>query len=144
MAMILIIEDNPTTAYIQSALLGKLGLGVSVVQEGEDAVAVMKDMKPDIVVLDLVLTSRSGTEILKDMGKDPALKNIPLIAYSANVDKQDAVFKEYRDTYFSLHQEEPLVVNKIPKPQEDRVELPAMIASLLKKKGIPLPPGLNS
>lgn len=144
MATILIIEDDPTTAYIQTALLGKLGLGVLVVQEGQDAIHVMKDIKPDVVVLDLILTSRSGTEILSDMARHPELKDIPIVAYSANVDPQDKVFHDYRKTYQALRQAEPLVVNKIPKPREIRQELPRAIATLLEEAGISLPPELIS
>lgn len=143
MLTILIVEDDPTTAFIQTALLEKLGLSVSVVTRGNEAINAMKSQRPDVVVLDIILPGRLGTEILADMAKDPELKDLPIVASTANADEHDLVFQTFRDKYMQFRQEEPLVVNKIPKQREIRIELPEAIATLLQKRNIPLPPALT-
>jgi CheY-like chemotaxis protein len=139
MPTILIVEDDAPTAFIQKAVLEGLGLAVSIVDRGALAIQTMKDQKPDVVVLDLIMPFRSGIEILSEMAEDPYLQSLPVIACSGSVDDQDDAYREFRKRFVELRKEEPVVVNKIPRPKENRIELPHAVALLLEKKGVPLP-----
>ncbi|MCX2931320.1 response regulator [Mycobacterium sp. CVI_P3] len=58
--------------------------------DGESALQRIKDARPDIVVLDLLMPKRSGIEILKEMRADPETIGIPVIVAS-NLGQKDIV-----------------------------------------------------
>ncbi|MGY4711703.1 response regulator [Mycolicibacterium sp. CBM1] len=58
--------------------------------DGESAVARIKDARPDVVVLDLLMPKRSGIEILREMRADPQTRDIPVIVAS-NLGQRDIV-----------------------------------------------------
>ena len=49
---------------------------------GEDGLRKMREVKPDLVLLDLVMPKKDGYEVLEEMGKDETLKQIPVIIIS--------------------------------------------------------------
>lgn len=145
MVKVLLVEDDPSTAFIQTSLLEKLGLTVHVVGRGDEAVDQMRSLRPDAVILDLILPGKMGVDILFEMENDSSLKEIAIVACSGNVDEQDEVFRRFRETFRSLRKEEPVVVNKIPHGRtENQRELPDALAFVLEKKGISPPPSLKA
>jgi len=58
---------------------------VSILQEGRDAFARLKNLLPDLLILDLKLGDMSGQEILKQMRSDLVTADIPVIVYTAAV-----------------------------------------------------------
>jgi CheY-like chemotaxis protein len=58
---------------------------VSILQEGRDAFARVKNSLPDLLILDLKLGDMSGQEILKQMKSDLVTADIPVIVYTAAV-----------------------------------------------------------
>ena len=89
---ILIVEDKES---LSKALRDKFEIEkfeVTVVADGEFAFSIAKSIKPDIVLLDLVLPGKHGKEVLKELKKDEELKSIPVIVLS-NLDT-DSDIKE--------------------------------------------------
>lgn len=58
---------------------------VYILQDGRDAVARMKMLLPDLLILDLKLGEISGQEVLKRLKSDPVTAEIPVIVYTAAV-----------------------------------------------------------
>ncbi len=58
---------------------------------GRDALDLMRDAHPDVVVLDLMMPILSGWDVLRERQQDPTLRRIPVIVVSANRDPDVAV-----------------------------------------------------
>jgi DNA-binding response OmpR family regulator len=79
---ILIIEDEQILGDI---LLNKLiseGYDASWELNGEEGLRKMREMKPDLVLLDIVMPKKDGYEVLEDMQKDSSITNIPVVVIS--------------------------------------------------------------
>jgi len=79
---ILIIEDDKFLRKVIDKKLSKEGYLVIEAVDGEKGLKAVKDKKPDLVLLDLVLPEMDGFEVLDKMKKDPSLSNIPVIILS--------------------------------------------------------------
>jgi len=82
MKKILLIEDDSFLADIYSLKLREAGFDVSVAVDGEEGLAKIKDEKPDLVLLDIVLPKIDGWQILKKIRSDEDLKTIKVILLS--------------------------------------------------------------
>ncbi|MDO8514416.1 MAG: response regulator [bacterium] len=79
---ILLLEDEKVLGEI---LLNKLltsGYDTSWETDGESGIQKMRTMKPDLLLLDIVMPKKDGYEVLEEMRKDEELKNIPTIVIS--------------------------------------------------------------
>ena len=66
---ILIVEDEPNIIESLSFLLERAGFDVSSEQDGAMAMNRVRDLTPDLVILDVMLPNRSGFDILRDIGE---------------------------------------------------------------------------
>lgn len=79
MKKILFIEDEPTLQKVASEVLRQEGYSIKSFIDGQQGMEAIKEDKPDLVLLDLILPSKNGFEILKEMKSDKATKDIPVI-----------------------------------------------------------------
>ena len=79
---ILIIEDEQSLADTLKLKLSKEGFMVETVFDGKQGLERIKTLKPDLVLLDLLLPSMGGEEVLKKVKEDPEIKDIPVIVIS--------------------------------------------------------------
>jgi DNA-binding response OmpR family regulator len=79
---VLIIEDDKLLREMMSRKLEKEGLDVFSVMDGSVAVSKAKEIKPDIVLLDLILPGSNGFEILKELQNSEETKETPVIVLS--------------------------------------------------------------
>lgn len=92
MKTILFIEDEPTIQKTISRFLEKEGYQVKNALDGEIGLATAKKIKPDLVLLDLILPKKDGFEVLKELKLDESTKNIPVVVLtnleeSSNIEK---------------------------------------------------------
>ena len=80
---ILVIEDDPWTRTITTALLAGEGFGVVEAKNGEEGLAQARTHAPDAILLDLALPTKSGLEVLRELKSDPTTHDIPVIIVSA-------------------------------------------------------------
>lgn len=85
MKNILIIDDDIHIGNMLEETLTKEGYGVSRAYSGTEALYVLSNTTPDLVLLDLMLPGLNGEEVL------PQMKGIPVIVVSAKVDVDDKV-----------------------------------------------------
>ena len=64
MSKILIVDDDKNACFLLKTFLDKLGYDVSVSHSGMDAVRKVKQIKPDIMLLDLIMDGINGMEVL--------------------------------------------------------------------------------
>jgi chemotaxis family two-component system response regulator Rcp1 len=93
---ILLIEDNQAQAQLFEEVLDMdvRKTMLHTVRDGDTALNYLKenlreDRKPDIVFLDLHLPKKRGHEVLKEMKKDPQLRNIPVIILTSSNRQED-------------------------------------------------------
>jgi chemotaxis family two-component system response regulator Rcp1 len=95
---ILLVEDSPTDAALtkEALKLGKVQNHVSVAEDGEQAMDFLRRKgkyadapRPDLILLDLNLPRKNGTEVLAEIRSDPELKALVIIVLTTSADEQD-------------------------------------------------------
>jgi DNA-binding response OmpR family regulator len=79
---ILIIEDEPVFRRIYKDFLETEGYKVLEAEDGEKGLNIIRNERPDLVLLDIVVPSLSGFDILKKMRSEERTKEIPVIIFS--------------------------------------------------------------
>jgi len=90
---VLVIEDDPWTRTITTALLAGEGFGVVEAKNGEEGLTQARTHAPDAILLDLALPTKSGLEVLRELKSEPITQDIPVIvvsAYGALMSEDDA------------------------------------------------------
>lgn len=85
MQTIWIIDDDAAIGDLEQELLERAGYAVRRAYSGTEALLLLKDSRPELVLLDLMLPGLSGEEVL------PQLRGIPVIVVSAKAAVQDKV-----------------------------------------------------
>ena len=83
MKKIMIIDDNQTNLKIMDLVLTKAGYKTDTVINPKFAYDVIKEAKPDVLLLDINMPEVNGFQICKMLKKDAELQNIPIIFVSA-------------------------------------------------------------
>ena len=89
---ILVVEDSKPIAKAYQASLSKEGFEVVVAHNGEQAIEVMENERPDLVLLDLIMPVMDGREVLSMLEENSALGEIPIMVATNSV--QDASIVE--------------------------------------------------
>jgi len=87
---VLLVEDNDGYSYITRRLLQQLNdsLDVHVARDTDEALAFVQRQLPSLILLDLVLPTRSGLELLQELKRDDATATIPTIVLTGFGDDQ--------------------------------------------------------
>ncbi len=80
---VLIIEDEADAAELFAEMMRVSGFRVLKTTSSAPAMAMMTAERPDIVLLDIMMPDISGLDILRQMRREPALANIPVVVVSA-------------------------------------------------------------
>lgn len=82
MKKILFIEDEQVLVDLLKRKLVDQGYQVSVARDGEEGLAKIKEEKPDLILLDIVMPKMGGFEVMEKIKEEPALAAIPIIIIS--------------------------------------------------------------
>jgi len=89
-ATVLVIDDDPEFLEFATIVLESRDYEVVTAESGDEGLALMRQAKPDVVLLDVVMSyAFNGLNASREMRKDPQLKGIPLILISAIVSGQE-------------------------------------------------------
>jgi two-component system phosphate regulon response regulator PhoB len=91
MARILVVEDEADIRQILVYNLEQVGHELLVADRGEIALALLREKRPDLVLLDLMLPDISGLEICRTLKSEPSLRSIPVIILTARTEEIDRV-----------------------------------------------------
>jgi len=86
---ILIVEDEESLLKLESILLTSKGYDVSGVADGQAALDAMQTIKPDLVLLDIMLPEIDGFEVCRRIKEDEATRHIPVIMLTAKKSRED-------------------------------------------------------
>jgi DNA-binding response OmpR family regulator len=79
---ILFVETDTNVLATYGKLLQREGFRVESAQDGLDALKALSQLRPDLVVLELMLPTFDGSEVLKFIRADPRLKTVPVIIFT--------------------------------------------------------------
>ncbi|OBU15138.1 sigma-54-dependent Fis family transcriptional regulator [Photobacterium aquimaris] len=79
---VLMVEDTASVAALYKSYLNPLGLNVSIVGTGKEALSFIKDIIPDLILLDLRLPDMTGMEVLQQVRQQHG--NIPVVIMTAH------------------------------------------------------------
>ena len=86
---ILVVDDSPTDRQHLTDVLTKAGYKVTGAASAEEALAKVKQAKPDLVLMDVVMPGQSGFQATRTLAKDEATKNIPVIICTSKAQETD-------------------------------------------------------
>jgi CheY-like chemotaxis protein len=97
---ILVIEDSRMLRLAIERLLSKAGYEVTSVGDGQQGLDLAQSINPDLIVLDLMLPTLEGTEVLRQLRKFPGTMLIPVIVLSGLSQKNESKLKTAGATAF--------------------------------------------
>ena len=80
---VLLIEDEPHIVLSLEFLLQRAGYDTVSAADGEQGLALVRDVRPDVVLLDIMLPKQNGYDVCRAIKADPELRAIPVIMVSA-------------------------------------------------------------
>ncbi len=89
---VLIVDDIAMNVAVLGALLKKLKVKYRSANSGKDALKLISESKPDVVLTDIWMPQMSGKELLDTIKSDPSTKDIPVVAVTADARFEDAGF----------------------------------------------------
>lgn len=101
--VVLVVDDNPDFLFTMETFLKTSGFVAITAGDGKSALALIRKLRPDIVLLDVMMeTMFSGFEVCKEIRCDPDLRDVPIIGISGMADELGLLYEKYPDyRYFS-------------------------------------------
>ena len=89
MATVLIADDLDHERFLLRTILENAGHDVAEAANGADALALARAMTPDLLITDLLMPEMDGFELCRQWRRDPGLRDVPVLVYSANYSEPD-------------------------------------------------------
>lgn len=89
--VILIVDDVPKNIQVLGTLLAKFKCELAVAMDGQQALATVEKVKPDLILLDVMMPIMDGHETCRRLKSNDATKDIPVIFLSAKTETEDIV-----------------------------------------------------
>ncbi|MGB1337820.1 MAG: phosphate regulon transcriptional regulator PhoB [Planktomarina sp.] len=88
---VLVVEDEPAQLEILAYNLESDGFLVSRARDGEEALLLIREDVPDVIVMDWMMPHLSGIEVCRQLKSNPETRSIPIIILSARSEDEDKV-----------------------------------------------------
>jgi len=88
---ILVVDDKLDTLLLMRELLISRGYNVATAQDAEEAMHSIREDKPDLVLLDVVMPGRSGYDLCRELKEDPQTRLIPIVMITGLSDRTDRI-----------------------------------------------------
>jgi two-component system, OmpR family, alkaline phosphatase synthesis response regulator PhoP len=112
---ILIVDDDENARAIVQMLLEDQGYDILIAADGKTAIQLVKEGKPDLVLLDVMMPGMNGYQVCEQIKKDPMTRHIPVIMITAKdmgEDVEMAISKEV-DWYIAKPYDNKYLLSKI-------------------------------
>jgi len=90
---ILVVDDEPDTLAFIATVLEDNGAEVFEACDGNEALAVARREKPDLVTLDISMPGKDGGQVFEEMRSDPALRDIPVCIISGQPELRRLIYQ---------------------------------------------------
>ena len=92
MALILIVDDSPTEVHVMQKALERHGYKTASAGDGAEAIRKAKEMKPDLIFMDVVMPGVNGFQATRTLANDPATRAIPIIMVTTKGQETDRIW----------------------------------------------------
>lgn len=118
---ILLVEDSKAIRRANESALLKAGYEVTCAEDGESALQLAEEQKPDLILLDMILPKLSGPEVLQRLKREPQTAAIPVVVLSSLTEKnRQKLMEEGAEEYIEKNTLMPLPgMNLLPKMLEN-------------------------
>lgn len=106
---ILVVDDDRTNLKIIESRLKQEGYDILTATNGEQALAIMREVRPHAILLDIEMPEMNGYNFLVEMRKEPRDREIPVIVQTVHKDMQPAFLRQGVKDYLI----KPLCVNDL-------------------------------
>lgn len=129
---ILLVDDSKPILRENERVLHKAGYEVVCAEDGECALKLARQHKPDLILLDMILPVMSGPEVLKHLKHDPTTSDIPVVVLSSLTEKnRQKLVEAGAEDYVEKNSLMPMPgVNILPKILEN------VICRINRKRGV--------
>lgn len=83
MGVVLVVDDDEFTCEAIRRLLGRMGYATACAKSGSDALQLLEQVTPDVIVLDWMMPKMDGLAVLRKLQSNPQTKDVPVLVYSA-------------------------------------------------------------
>jgi CheY-like chemotaxis protein len=83
---VVVVEDDPAISVLMASVLADAGYIPFVVQDGLQALRVVRELHPDVITLDLELPGMDGHTVLRGLERDDPGRPLPVVVVSASTD----------------------------------------------------------
>ncbi len=100
---IMVVDDNPDIVTIVKTILEVKGYTVQSAFSGQEVLSLLKEQKPDLILLDIMMPQMDGLEALTRLKENPETASIPVILLTAKVQYEDVLggYKTGADYYIT-------------------------------------------
>ena len=89
---ILLVDDSSTDRHVIGQMLERGGYNVVAVESAEQALAQVGDIKPDLVLMDVVMPGQNGFQATRELSRNEATQRIPVIICTSKRQETDRVW----------------------------------------------------
>ncbi|MEN3374169.1 response regulator [Dechloromonas sp. ZS-1] len=89
---ILVVDDSPTERFFTVDVLTRAGYQVSTAENGEEGIAKAKTLKPDLILMDVVMPGLNGYQATRTLTRDDDTKEIPVIVCTSKGQETDKIW----------------------------------------------------
>lgn len=89
--LILIVDDIPVNLQVLGSTLSKVNYRIAAATNGQKALDIIKDIKPDLILLDIMMPDIDGYEVCRRLKAAPDTREIPVIFLTAKVETDDII-----------------------------------------------------
>jgi CheY-like chemotaxis protein len=88
-ARVLVADDDPIILRLLEVNLGLEDFVVETASRGEDAIRQAQELRPDVIILDVMMPGMSGYDVAEQLRQDPDTAGIPVVFLSARAQEED-------------------------------------------------------
>jgi chemosensory pili system protein ChpA (sensor histidine kinase/response regulator) len=122
---ILVVDDSVTVRKVTSRFLERQGFNVALEKDGVDAIEILQDMIPDMILLDIEMPRMDGFEVATQVRYSKRLQHIPIIMITSRTGEKhrERALEIGVDDYMGKPFQEQALLNKIQHILGERVSL---------------------
>jgi twitching motility two-component system response regulator PilH len=92
MPLVLIVDDSPTEQHVFCKALERHGYETVVASDGEEAIATAEQVRPEVIVMDVVMPGMNGFQATRRLSRNPVTAEIPVVIVSAKGQETDRIW----------------------------------------------------
>ena len=100
---ILVVDDEPNIVQSLAFVFNREGFDVATAGDGVQAMSMIRDSKPNLLILDIVMPNKNGYEVCQEIKSDPELQDIQVVMLSSigNEDYRHLAMQQGADDYIN-------------------------------------------